>query len=136
MYSVLCALTWRPMPAAACSKLCSTNNSIKHQLFFYTQLNDQTVLFETIQFSISTKFKSHLFYLTHRWDPFRCYHPDQSGLGSDGNERVLYILKSSCITETSPTVYLVSYLGDLLGGVLHLCIDAVSVFCCPCCNSA
>ena len=23
MYSVLCALTWRPMPTVACSKLCS-----------------------------------------------------------------------------------------------------------------
>ena len=32
--------------------LCITNNSIKHQSFVYTQLNDQTVLFLTIQFSI------------------------------------------------------------------------------------
>ena len=30
-----------------------TNNSIKHQLFVYTQLNDQTLLFLTIQFSMS-----------------------------------------------------------------------------------
>ena len=30
-----------------------TNNSIKHQIFAYTQLNDQTVLLLTIQFSIS-----------------------------------------------------------------------------------
>ncbi len=29
------------------------NNSIKHQTFVYTQLNDQTCLFLTIQFSIS-----------------------------------------------------------------------------------
>ena len=29
------------------------NNSIKHQSFVCTQLNDQTVLFLTIQFSIS-----------------------------------------------------------------------------------
>ena len=33
------------------------NNSIKHQSFGYTQLNDQVVLFQTIQFSISTQFK-------------------------------------------------------------------------------
>ena len=33
-----------------------SNNSINHQTFVYTQLNDQTVLFQTIQFS-----KSHLF---------------------------------------------------------------------------
>ena len=32
------------------------NNSIKHQSFVYTLLNDQTVLFQTIQFSISTQF--------------------------------------------------------------------------------
>ena len=30
-----------------------TNNSIKQQSFVCTQLNDQTVLFQTIQFSIS-----------------------------------------------------------------------------------
>ena len=30
-----------------------TNNSIKYQLFAYTQLNIQTVLFLTVQFSIS-----------------------------------------------------------------------------------
>ena len=34
--------------------LCIPNNSIKHQSFIYTQLNDQTVLFET----------SHLFALS------------------------------------------------------------------------
>ena len=37
--------------------LCITNNSIKHQSFVYTQLNVKTVLFQTIQFSISTQFK-------------------------------------------------------------------------------
>ena len=34
-----------------------TCNPIKHQSFVYTHLNDQTVLFQTIQFSISTQFK-------------------------------------------------------------------------------
>ena len=29
-----------------------TNNSIKHQSFVYTELNDQTILFQTIQISI------------------------------------------------------------------------------------
>ena len=39
---------------------CIFNNSIKHQLFVYTQLNDQTFLFLTIQFGMSfvcTQFK-------------------------------------------------------------------------------
>ena len=33
--------------------LSNSNNSIPHQSFDYTQLNDQTVLFQTIQLSIS-----------------------------------------------------------------------------------
>ena len=50
--------------------MCVTDNSIKHQLFIYTQLDDQTVLFSTIQFSISHLFAHSLnvkqFHLTHR----------------------------------------------------------------------
>ena len=58
--------------------LCITNNSIKHLSFVYSQLNDQTVWFQTIHFH-----RSHLFvlnlnakqlYLTHCLNPFRCYH--------------------------------------------------------------
>ena len=55
----------------------NSNNSIKHQSFVYTQLNDQTVLFQAIQFSISHLFELNLndkvhssndkhFYLTPR----------------------------------------------------------------------
>ena len=39
--------------------LCITHNSIKHQSFVITQLNDETVLFQIIQFS-----KSHFFALS------------------------------------------------------------------------
>ena len=46
------------------------NNSIKHQSFVYTQLNDETVLFLTIQFSTSHLFAISLnvkqFCLIHR----------------------------------------------------------------------
>ena len=49
--------------------LCMTKDSIKHQSFKYTQLNDQTVLFQIIQFNISHLFAFSLnvkvFYLTH-----------------------------------------------------------------------
>ena len=38
--------------------ICITNNSIKHQSSIYTQLNIKTVLFQTIQLSISTQFSS------------------------------------------------------------------------------
>ena len=55
-----------------------TDYTIKHQSLVYTLLNDQIVQFQTIQFSISHLFALSLnvkrFYLTHRWDPFRCYH--------------------------------------------------------------
>ena len=33
--------------------LCITNNSIRHQFFVYTELIGQTILFQTIQFSIN-----------------------------------------------------------------------------------
>ena len=39
--------------------LCIINNSIKHQGFVYTQLNDQTVVFQSIKFGMS-----HLFALS------------------------------------------------------------------------
>ena len=69
--------------------LCITNNSIKHQSFVYTQLNDQTILFLTIQFG-------------HSWNVkpidrtlLGATTPGQSGHGSYGNEGVLYISQSS-----------------------------------------
>ena len=37
---------------------CITNNSIKHLSFIYTQLDVKIVLFQTIQFNISTQFSS------------------------------------------------------------------------------
>ena len=37
--------------------LCIINNLIKHQSFVYAQIDDQTVLLLTINFSISTQFK-------------------------------------------------------------------------------
>ena len=55
-----------------------TNNSIKHQSFVYTKLNDQIDWFQTIQFTISHLFAHSLnvkqFYLTYRYGPIRCYH--------------------------------------------------------------
>ena len=77
---------------------CITNNSFKHQSFVYTQLNDQTVLLQTIQFCKNHLFGHSLnfkqFYLIHRSDATTS---DQSGPGSNGNEGVLYIPQSSSI---------------------------------------
>ena len=50
--------------------LCITNNSIKHQSFVYKQLNDQTIVFQIIQFSLNHFFALSLnvkqLYLTYR----------------------------------------------------------------------
>ena len=58
---------------------CITNNSIKHQSFIYTLLNDLIVLFQAIQFSKSHLFLLSLnfkqFYWAQRYDLIRCYHP-------------------------------------------------------------
>ena len=54
------------------------------------------------------------FYLTHRYDPIRCYHTGQSGPRRDGNEWVLRIPQSSSITETSPSDCLVPSPGHSL----------------------
>ena len=79
-------------------------------VFVYKQLNVKTVLFQTIQFSISTQFNSI--------QPINrtlsgSTTPGQSELESDVSEGVLCILQS--ITGTSPSDCLVSYIGHSLG---------------------
>ena len=97
-----------------------TNNSTKHQSFVYIQLNDQTVPFQAIQFSIRHLFVYTLnvkqFYLSHR-TLSGATTPYQNGLGSNGNEGVLHIPQSSSITGASPPDCLMSYPGHSLGGV-------------------
>ena len=70
------------------------------------------VLFQTIQFSMSTQFSSI-------WPLDRTISgattPGHSGPGSDGNEGVVRILQNSGITGTSPSDCFVSYPGHLLG---------------------
>ena len=72
----------------------------------------KSVLFETIQFSIITQFSS--IWLIDRILS-NATTPGQSGPGSDGNKRVIYIPQSSNITEASPSDCLVSYQGYTLG---------------------
>ena len=72
----------------------------------------QAILFQTIQFSISTHFSSI-------WSIDRTLSgattPGQSGPGSNKNEGVLHIPQSSSITRASPSDCLVSYPGHSLG---------------------
>ena len=94
-------------------------------VFVYQQLKIKIVLFQTIQFSISTRFSSI-------WPIKRIQSgattPVQSKPGSDGIEGVLRIPQSSRIARTSPSDCLVSYTGHSCG-VIPLCRDAVGVFC-------
>ena len=80
-------------------------------------MNIKTVLFQVIQFSISTQFSSI-------WPIDRTLSgaatAGQSGAGSKGNEEVFHIPHSNSITGTSSSDYLVSYPGHLLGGLTPL----------------
>ena len=108
-------------------------DSIKHQSFVYTQLNDETVLFLTIQFSINTQF-THTLDVSSIWSIDRTLSgattPGQSEPGNNGNEGVLYIPQSSSLT-----IRLVIVITRVLvGGVEsypHPSRDAVRVFYCP-----
>ena len=99
----------------------------------YTQLNEKTVLFQTIQFNLSTQFKH-----TFKWwkSKFQIIHfrvitqfssiwpiernlsgattPGHSGPGINGNKGVFRIPQSCRIIGTSLSDCLVSYPGNLL----------------------
>ena len=114
---------------------CITYNSIKHLSFVYTQLNNQTVIFLTIQFNINHLFaliKFQTVLINPYIGPCRgATTPGQSGPGNDGNEEILCIPQSSSITKASPSDCLMPYPGHTLGRVLPLCRDAVGVFYSP-----
>ena len=93
-------------------------------VFVYKRLNTQTVLFGTVQYSISTVsmlkiiiFQTIQFSICIQFSPILLIDrtlpgnttPYQSGPGSDGNEGVLRIPQSSCITVAPPSDCLVSY---------------------------
>ena len=108
-----------------------TNNSIKRQSFAYTHLNNQAVLFQTIQFSI-------LFVCTQFnfiWLSVRTLSSattlGQSAPGSKGNEGVLWIPQSSCLTEASLSVFFNVINRTLIEEVLSLYRYAVGVFYIP-----
>ena len=105
------------------------HKSFVYQSFVYALLNDQTILFQTIQFSINTQFRCKTVFLHLYRTLSAATNPSQSGPGSHGNDGVLCIPQSSSITGTSPPDCLVSYPGySLVGAVLPLNRDAVSVF--------
>ena len=131
------------------------NNSIKHQSFVCTQLNDQTVLFITIQFSRSLSFAHNsndqpvLF--DPLKDPIRCYYSGQDwtrvrwqwrGTQDSLKLQIYGSLTIRLFRVTSRTlvggVFLLCRcsrcilqpepIGSLVRGVLPLCRDSVGIF--------
>ena len=97
--------------------------SLKIQLnisHLFTQLNDQRVLFRTIQFGICHFFALKLnvkqFYLSHRKDPLRCCQTWSGWTWEQWREAVLHIPQNSRFTGVSLSDYLILYLGQLLWG--------------------
>ena len=88
----------------------------------YAVSMSKTVLFQTIQFSISTQFS---FISPIDKTLSGATTPGQSGPGSDGNEQILCIPQHSIITGKSPSNWLVSYPGLSFGEVWPLCKEAV-----------
>ena len=98
------------------------------KLFLFQAIQfSQTVLIQTIQFSISMQLVSI--------EPIdmalsSALNPGQSGPGSNGNEGMFHISQSSSITGTTPSDCLVSYQDTHWsgGGVLLHCRGAFGVF--------
>ena len=99
--------------------------------FAYTQLTVKTVLYQTIQYSVSTVSMSKTVPLqtiqfsistqfSSIWSTDRTLSdatiPGQSRPGSDGSEGVLRIPQNSSITAVSLSDYFVSYPGHSFGG--------------------
>ena len=105
--------------------LFNTDHSIKHQPFVYRQLNDQIVLFQTIQFCISHSFALSL----------NVEHKDQVLLLRARVDMGVMAMKGYTAFLRAPELleshHLISYPGYSLGGVLLLCSNEVGVLYSP-----
>ena len=94
-------------------------------LTWVCSLSIKTVLFQVIEFSISTQFSS-VWPIDNTLSGATT--PGQSGPGSDGNEGLLRIPESSSITETSIWYCFVSYPGHSLGEGYYPSAEVLSVY--------
>ena len=119
------------------SKYCYVSlNSLKHQPIVYTQLNDQTVLFQTYQFCIIPLFALSLnvkqFYLTHRVNPIRCYHSGPEWTREHWQWRsTLYSPKLQHYWSLLIRLFNAIPRTFIGGEVVPLSRDAVGLFVCP-----
>ena len=111
-------------------KICIAYNSIKPQSFVCIQLNDQTLVFQTIQFCISHLFALSLndkqFHMTHRWGPIRFYQTGSEWRWERWQRRCT---SPELQNYLSLTIRLFSLMFRVhIGRVLLLCRVAVGVF--------
>ena len=85
-------------------------------VFIYTQLNVKTVLFQEIQFRLSTQFSS-IWPLDMTLSGATT--PGQSGPGSNGNERHSVFSKASALLEPHHQIFKCYILYTRWGGSYH-----------------
>ena len=112
--------------------LCIRKNLFKYESFVYILLNDQTVIFQAIQFSISHLFALSLyvkqFYLNHRLDAISYYQFSPEWIWERRQWRDT--LHSPKLQHNwSHTIRLFNFIFRTLDwGALPLCRDVVGVF--------
>ena len=85
-----------------------SNSSIKHKSFVCTYSTCQTVLFQGIQFNISTQFSS-IWPIDRTLSGATALGQSEPERDSNGNEGVLHIPESSSITRALPSDCLMLY---------------------------
>ena len=96
------------------SKYCYVSITIQYQSFVYTQLNDQTVPFQSIQFNKIICLNVQELYLTQRSG---VANPGQSKPRAIANTRIFDIPQSCSITGASPSDCFSVISRRLVGGV-------------------
>ena len=84
----------------------NANNSVQYQYSFYSHTNVKTVLFQTVQFSVSTvSLSKRVLFPKIQFSMSTQFSSILPGSGpwSDGKEVVLHVPQSSSITGTSPS---------------------------------
>ena len=110
--------------------LFNPNNNIS---YLFTQLNDQTLLFQTSQFNTShllaLSLNVELFYLTHWQNPISCYYSGPEWIWERWKWRgTQHPPKLQHYWSLTISFFFSLIFRKLVVGVLPLCWDAVRVF--------
>ena len=95
--------------------LCITNNLIKHQSFVYTWFNDQTLVFQTILFNMSTQFKCQRILFDPKLGPYHVLR-----LRARVNLGAMVMKGSTTLVAFIYPVYLSAYFFIIYFNMLYL----------------